>query len=105
MRAQATIEFLFVFAATITVVSVFAAAVLAQNEKARDKIYDMERIHRAESAARAVEAWMNTGIDMKFSFYRENVSYRIEGDSFHVNHEGSVIEIKGVFESDDLEPL
>lgn len=105
MRAQATVEFLFVFAATITVMSMLAAVVLDQNGKAQEKITDMERIHKAESAARAVEAWMNTGIEMKFGFHKENVSYRIEGSSFHVTHNGSVIEIRGIFESDDLEPL
>ena len=105
MRAQATVEFLFVFAATMVVISMLAAAVLAQHESSQEKAGDMERIHKAESAARAVEAWMNTGIDMEFDFHKEDISYRIEGNSFHVTHKGNVIEIRGIFKGDDVEPL
>ena len=105
MKAQATVEFLLIFAATVAVTSMFAAAILAQQEKAEGKMDDLERIHKAESAARAVEAWMNTGIDMGFNFRKENISYRIEGNAFHVTHEGNVIEVDGVFGGEDIEPL
>jgi hypothetical protein len=105
MKAQATVEFLLVFTATLAVMSMLAAAVLVQHEKAIGKTDDLERINSAESAARAVEAWINTGIAMEFSFHEENVSYRIEGNSFHVTHEGNVIETNGVFREDGHEPL
>lgn len=105
MKAQVTVEFLLVFTATLAVMSMLAAAVLAQHEKAKGKTDDLECINSAESAARAVEAWLNTGIVMEFSFYDENVSYRIEGNSFHVTHESNVIETEGVFREDKHEPL
>lgn len=104
-KAQATVEFLIVFAITVAVVSMLASALLAQHEVARSKINDMERINRAEAAAQAIEAWLNAGVPMAFDFSEENVTYRVEQGRFHVMHEGSVIEIDGVFANVDTEPV
>ena len=78
---------------------------MSQNNSLRENLDDVKRIADAESAARAIEAWLNTGIKMKFNFYDEDVSYRIEGDSFHMNNHGKLIEIRGIFEDDKYEPL
>jgi Fe-S cluster assembly ATPase SufC len=105
MKGQATAEFLFVFTATIAVMSILTGALIAQNEVAQERIDEIEHIQKAEAAARALEAWMNSGITMKFGFHNEDVLYRIENDSFHVSHEGKIIEIGGVFHNDRSEPL
>ncbi|MEW6035027.1 MAG: hypothetical protein AB1529_00300 [Candidatus Micrarchaeota archaeon] len=105
MRGQATIEFMLVFALSLAAVSLIAASLRSMDEGLRGKADDLEQISRAEAAARALEAMHNAGGRMTFDFREEGVSYSVERGRFHSSHEGKVIEIGGVFENDDSEPV
>jgi len=96
-KGQAGIEALLSFAFTIAIVSLLAAALIAQRSSVDSRINDVGKINRAEAAARAVEASFNSRMDMRFGFEGENISYRIQGARFLVDDEGNVIEIGGVF--------
>lgn len=104
-KAQAALELLLVFTVTLATISLFSAALLEQNESARDKVREVAWINRAEAAACALEAWLNTGIRMDFDFRGQNLSYRIEQGRFHVAHEGKIIEVDGVYATIDTEPV
>ncbi|NYZ74414.1 class III signal peptide-containing protein [Candidatus Micrarchaeota archaeon] len=104
-RGQISVEFLLLFGATLAVVMVLAGALIAHEKAARDKIDDVERINAAESAARAVEAMLNSGSDMRFDFRDENIFYSVEQGKFHIVHEGKAIEVGGVFADDDSKPI
>jgi len=104
-KGQATLEFLFSFAAIAAVVAILTIAIMAQNDSARARAEDMRRIAAAESAARAVEAALFSGTDISFDFEKENISYRVESGRMHVDHQDKVIEIGGVFIYDSAEPV
>lgn len=103
MKAQISLEFMFVFCLELIVLSTIGASLLAQHEQAQGKADDMGEVLKAESAARAVEAWLGTGMDMRFGF--DDVSYRVENGTFRMWHGGDIIEIEGVFDGDTTEPL
>jgi hypothetical protein len=105
MKGQATVEFLFAFTAVILIVSVISTALLLHKEKLEQKAEDLEQIVVAESAARTVEAALNTGIDLEFDFSDENISYSAEANRFLVSYKGKIIEIKGVYVYEDSEPV
>ncbi len=96
-KGQAGIEALISFAFTIAMVSILAASLLAQRDSVEARMHELDKINRAEAAARAVEASFNSGMDMRFGFLEENLSYRIQGGRFLVEDEGKDIEIAGVF--------
>ena len=104
MHGQASVEFLMLFTATLAVIAVLAAALLAQRGGIEAKAADVELIARAEAAAQAVEAMLNSGVSMSFDFREEGVEYAVEGNRFHVIHDGKVIEIGGVFSGNATEP-
>jgi len=96
-KGQAGIEVLLSFAFTIAMVSLLAASLLAQRNSVEARMNELDKINRAEAAARAVEASFNSGMDMRFSFEDENISYRIQNTRFLVDDGGAVIEVGGVF--------
>ncbi len=105
MKGQVAVEFLLLFCATIAVVMVLAGALIAHETAASGKIDDLERINAAGSAARAVEAMLNSGSDMRFDFRDEGISYSVEQGKLHVIHEGKAIEVGGVFADDNSKPI
>jgi len=105
LKAQVTAEFLFVFTATIILISVLASALIAQHEKAKETVVDFQRISNVKKAARTVEVWLNDRMITDLDFQEENISFRIEDDRFLVRHKGEIIEIEGVFEYDGTEPV
>lgn len=104
-KAQASVEFLFAFAATIILITIISAAVLSHKANLEEKAEEMERICAVESAARTIEAALNTGIGLEFDFSRENISYTAEGGRFLVSYKGEIIEVTGVFVHEDSEPV
>jgi|GEM_PF-3000700 len=104
-KGQASVEFLFAFAATIMLISIISAALLSHKVNLEEKEEEMEKIAAVESAARTIEAALNTGMELEFDFSKENISYTAEGDRFFVSYKGEVIEIKGVFVHEDSEPV
>lgn len=104
-RGQVSLEFLFLFGATLAVVMVLAGALIAHEKVVSGKIDDVERVSAAESAARAVEAALNSGSDMRFGFREEGIYYSVEQGRFHVVHEGKAIEVAGVFLDDSASPV
>ncbi|MBU0591995.1 hypothetical protein KKF81_04550 [Candidatus Micrarchaeota archaeon] len=105
LKAQVSIEFMFGFLAMLMAVSLIGGSLIAQNQGIIEKINDFERINQASAAAAAVQAWLNSGIDMYFDFRDENIAYQIENGRFHVEHESETIEIDGIFEVDNNEPI
>ncbi|MBU0532974.1 hypothetical protein KKB44_05775 [Candidatus Micrarchaeota archaeon] len=102
MKGQAFVEFLFAFAVTIIFISLLSSAVLAHKDKLEEKSQDIEKIVALEPSARAIEAALNTGIEMHITF--PDV-YAAEDNRFTVSYKGDVIEIKGVFTHETAEPI
>ncbi len=105
LRGQVSLEFLLIFTATLAVVSMMAAAIIAQSEAAEGKIGEAEAINKAGCAAAAVEAVLDAGGGMEFDFRDEGISYSVEKGKFHVRYRGKMIEVKGVFADDGAEPV
>lgn len=105
MKGQISLEFLFLFCATLAVVTALAGAVIMHEKAVEGKMDDLERVAAAESAARAVEAALNSGSDMRFGFREEGIYYSVENSRFHMIHEGKAIEVAGVFLGDDAKPV
>jgi hypothetical protein len=104
-KGQASVEFLFAFAATIMLISIISAALLSHKASLEEKEEEVEKIAAVESAARTIEAALSTGMDLEFDFSKENISYTAEEDRFLVSYKGEVIEVKGVFAYEDSEPV
>jgi hypothetical protein len=104
-RGQAAPEFMLMFAATLAVMAVLSAALLAEREGILEKKDAIEHINRAEAAARAVEAMLNSGVKMDFSFADEGVKYGVEDGRLHVAYRGKVIEVGGVYAGNATEPV
>lgn len=107
MKAQATLELLVVFAATLAIITILSLAILAQKAGAEDRTAELGRIAAVEGAARAVEAsCAGSGAGgMGLDFYDEDVYYRVEDGLFHVSYAGRTIEGRGVFADDGSEPV
>jgi uncharacterized protein (UPF0333 family) len=103
MKAQASVEFLWSFAAALLMVSVIAAALLSHKASLDGKAGDIDTIYAAESAARAVESAMNAGVGLSFGF--DSMRYSAEEDRFLVSYKGETVEIDGVFHHDAAEPV
>ncbi len=95
-----TIEFLFMFFLSIMLIMVFAGAILAQIDVAKTASGSREMISSAESIAIAVDMALNGGLDANFSEV-----FSVEQGKLHIEHEGKIIEVGGVFESDNAEPV
>ena len=95
-----TIEFLFMFFLSAVLVLIFAGAILAQIDAAKAAAGSREMIGSAESIAIAVDMALNGGLDANFSEV-----FSVEQGKLHIEHEGKIIEVGGVFESDDAEPV
>lgn len=103
-RGQAAPEFMLLFAATLAATCILAAALLAEREAALGKREGIERINRAEAAARAVEAMLNSGVRMSFDFSEEGVRHGVEDGRLHVAYGDRVIEVWGVYSGNATEP-
>ncbi|MBD3210024.1 hypothetical protein GF318_01440 [Candidatus Micrarchaeota archaeon] len=104
-KGQATVEFLFAFVSSLILVSLLSAAVLCHRSVLEEKAEEIERIIVVESAARAVESAMSSGISMEFDFRDENVSYSVEDSYFLVAHGDEMIETRGVFIEENAKPV
>ncbi len=104
-KAQASLEFMLLFAATLGVVALLAAALLAERGRLEAGKDGIESINKAEAAARAVEAMLNSGVEMAFGFTDEGVKYGVENGMLHVAYQGRVIEIGGVYSGNSTEPV
>lgn len=103
MKAQASAEFLYSFAAALLLVAIMGAALLSHKESVEGKARDIRAVCAAESAARAIEAAMSAGIGLEFGF--DSLSYRLEEGRFLVSYNAETIEIRGVFHDEGSEPL
>ena len=103
MRAQISLEFMLVFCLNLMALSIIGASLLMQHDGAKGKADEVAEVLKAESAARAVEAWLDCGMDMRFQL--KGVSYRVENGTFRMWHDNDIIEIEGIFDGDETEPL
>lgn len=104
-KGQSIVEFQLSFVAALLAVAMLAGALSAHKEALEAKTMDMKRINTVESAARAIEAAANTGIQTDFDLADQNVSYAAEENRIYVYYGEDVIEINGVFDGEELEPL
>jgi archaellin len=104
-KGQVTIEFLLVFAASLAVISLLAGLLILQGREIAGKAEETVKISRAESAARAAEVAYRSGGELSVDFRDEDVSHSVENGRFHVEHDGRLIEIGGVFYDDAAEPV
>jgi hypothetical protein len=109
MKGQATMEALFSFLAMLAVVSIIVAAVSAQRAMISAKAGEMELVAAAESAARADEISLFSGMNMTFDSSKpgmgQGVARGVEQGYFHIPYDSRMIEIRGVFIYDGSEPM
>ncbi len=103
MKAQISVEFMLMFTLLIAFIYLSVSLLLHQHAAVMEKLDDVDRINKAGAAARALECWLNSGMQMEFDFRDSGISYRIEKDRLMVSHEGNIIEIGGVYSGTDLE--
>jgi len=97
-----TIEFLIGFSATVVMVYILSAALLAAHSEIQQTVFDYQKISRAKQAARIVETWLYDGRMSDLAF--EDLYFKLE-NSLIVDHPEGVIEIEGVFLNDNKQPI
>jgi len=103
--ASLTLEAMFAFLALLALISSLGGEMMAQAHDAQERAEGVGGKMGAEAAARAVEAMLNSGADLRFDFRSEGVRYSLENGRFHVLYGDKVIEVEGVYADDDSEPL
>ncbi|VVC04153.1 Uncharacterised protein [Candidatus Bilamarchaeum dharawalense] len=78
----------------------FVKVISLQIDDAKMVARESERVHSAESITLAVDMALNAGLDANVSEF-----FSVEQNKLHINYEGKLIEVGGVFANNDKEPV
>ncbi len=93
------------FSISLILFSTLASVLLSEQEKLQQTRADLQKITAVKRASFAASLWLNNGRIYPLDFSSENIFFRMENDLFLVFYNGEVIEIEGVFDYDEAEPL
>ncbi len=105
MRGQISFEFLLIFSISLVLFSTLASVLLSEQENLEQASLDFHKINSVKKASFAVSIWLNNGRIYPLDFSSENIFFRMENDHFLVFYNDEVIEVEGVFDYDNSEPL
>jgi len=94
MKAQATIEFMLMFAAAIAFVTVLVIGVIHAKDLALKESGALTETIKMETLARSLEEYNNNGIAMVFD--TGNMQYRVEGDCVKADYGNKTIVVEGL---------
>lgn len=97
MKAQATLEFMFMFLACIAFITLLISGMAVAHKRAKMQADVLEHTIRMEEIARTLEAHSNIGIVMVFDI--GNVTYRIEGNSVKTDYGNKTIVVEGIMKN------
>lgn len=93
-KAQATLEFMFMFLAVIAFISILVGGMALAKRNASDQADVIKHTVKMNEIARTIEAHSNTGMIMIFDVGDE--TYRIEGDSVKTDYRNKTIVVEGI---------
>jgi len=102
---QETIEFLLVFMLGLALVATLAASIIGEITAARAKVDSLRATRLAGALTCALEAAFMGGGDVVYPTGAGPRHWRIENGVLHASYEGRVVEIRGVFNEDQSEPV
>lgn len=97
MNGQVTIEFLINFLAIILFLNIVLLPLLMFSDNAKTRSILFKKMVVIEQLTRTLETHANSGIVMLFDLSIIE-GYKVEQGKVHVDYQGKVIEIKGVFD-------
>jgi hypothetical protein len=97
MRAQATLEFMFMFLSTIAFVTLLVGAMSVASKNAIEQADVIEKTMEMEELMRTYEVHYTSGIIMVFEI--DNKDYLPEGNEIKYNYRGKTIVVEGVMDN------
>jgi hypothetical protein len=94
MRGQATLEFLFMFLASIAFVTLLVGAMSVASKNAIEQVTILEKTVEMEGLIRTYEVHYSSGIIMVFEI--DNKDYFPEGNLIKYEYKGKSIIVEGV---------
>jgi hypothetical protein len=104
MRAQATLEFMFMFLAAIAFTTLLIGGMAIAKDRAGEQADVLFHTARMEGVARTLDTHSNIGLIMVFGL--DNVTYRIEGNSVITDFRNKTIVVEGIEKNEKrIEPI
>jgi hypothetical protein len=105
MKAQATIEFLFMFLASMAFVTLLFGAMSLASKRANQQADIIQKTLELEEQVRTIEAYSNIGLIMVFDY--GEAAYRTEGGAIEIDYKNkTIIVVEGIANAGTrIEPL